>query len=223
MLDFAQARRNMVDSQVRTFDVTSIPILAAMDEVPRERFVPEGRESLAYIDLDVPVSDGIPGVEPRFMLKPMFLGRMVQALDLDPGARVLDVGGGLGYSAAVLSRAGAAVTLLESSEGLAEAARARLQAAGFPEVRVVSGPSEAGDPEGGSYDGILVNGLVEVRPQGLLDQLADGGRLICVEQTGRAGRATLYTRSGEAVGSRSVFDAGARLLKGFQAERGFVF
>ena len=85
MLDFAQARRAMVDSQLRTYDVFAIPVLAAMEAVPRERFVPVGRESLAYIDQDIPVLDGLPGGERRFMLKPMVLGRMLQALAIEPG------------------------------------------------------------------------------------------------------------------------------------------
>src|SRR5918995_1381193 len=120
MLDFAQARRAMVDSQLRTFDVFDIPVLAAMEAVPRERFVPAGRESLAYIDQDIPVSDGIAGVERRFMLKPMVLGRMLQALDIEAGVKALDVACGLGYSSAVLAQLGAKVVALESVEPLAQ-------------------------------------------------------------------------------------------------------
>ena len=114
MLDFAQARRMMVDSQVRTFDVNDLAVLAAFDEVPREGFVPAGRESLAYMDQNLPVSDGDGPGERRFMLAPMVLARMIQALELAPGQRVLDIGGGLGYSAAVLLRLGCSVIALET-------------------------------------------------------------------------------------------------------------
>jgi protein-L-isoaspartate(D-aspartate) O-methyltransferase len=223
MLDFAQARRAMLDSQLRTFDVFDIPVLAAMEAVPRERFVPPGRESLAYIDQDIPVSDGIAGAERRFMLKPMVLGRMIQALEVEAGARALDVASGLGYSAAVLARLGAHVVALESTEAAAQAARQRLASVGIENVAVVSGPLDQGYPHGAPYDIVLVNGLIEVRPQRLLNQLADGGRLACVERRGRAGRAVLYVRSGDAFGSRAIFDAGAPELPAFKADPGFVF
>ena len=223
MPDFALARRMMVDSQVRTFDVHALPVLAAMDAVPRERFVPAGRESLAYMDQDVPVSDGIAGAERRFMLKPMVVGRLLQALDLRKGEKALDVAAGLGYSAALLARLGAEVTALESSEEGAAAARERLMALGIAGVRTAAGPLDRGWPDAAPYDVILVNGLLEVRPQGLLGQLAEGGRLGCIERRGKAGRAVIYVRSGDAFGSRAIFDAGAPVLPAFRAEPGFVF
>ena len=222
MQDFALARRMMVDGQVRTFDVHALPVLAAMDAVPRERFVPAGRESLAYMDQDVPVSDGI-DAERRFMLKPMVLGRLLQALDVKKGEKALDVAGGLGYSAALLARLGAEVTALESSEEAATAARERLTALGVAGVTTVAGPLERGWPDAAPFDVILVNGLLEVRPEALLEQLADGGRLGCIERRGKAGRAVIYVRSGDAVGSRAIFDAGAPALSVFKDEPGFVF
>ncbi|HEX8663946.1 MAG TPA: protein-L-isoaspartate O-methyltransferase [Beijerinckiaceae bacterium] len=223
MQDFALARRMMVDGQVRTFDVHALPVLAAMDAVPRERFVSPGRESLAYSDQDLPVSDGIAGAERRFMLKPMFIGRLLQALDVRRGEKALDVACGLGYSAALLAHLGATVAALESSEALAAAARERLAALGIAGVTTVTGPLDKGWPDGAPYDVILVNGLLEVRPKKLLDQLADGGRLGCIERRGKAGRAVIYVRTGDAVGSRAIFDAGASVLPAFRAEPGFVF
>ena len=223
MQDFALARRMMVDGQVRTFDMHALPVLAAMDAVPRERFVPQERQNLAYIDQDLPVSDGVAGAERRFMLKPMFIGRLLQALDVQKGEKALDVAGGLGYSAALLAHLGATVTALESGEALAAAARERLATAGVAGVRTVAGPLDRGWPDGAPYDVILVNGLLEVRPQRLLDQLADGGRLGCIERRGKAGRAVIYVRTGDVVGSRSIFDAGAAVLPAFKAEPGFVF
>ena len=219
-MDFAQARRMMVDSQLRTFDVNDIPLLDAMGDIARERFVLPGRESLAYIDQDLPVSSG---GERRFMLAPMVLARMIQALEIEPGMRVLDVAPGLGYSSAVLARLGATVTALESHEALAAAARERLEAAGVAGVTVVAGPLDQGCAADAPYDAILVNGAVEVRPEALLQQLSTSGRLVCIQGRGRAAKATLYVRAGQAFGMRSVFDAAAPPLAEFQAELGFVF
>jgi protein-L-isoaspartate(D-aspartate) O-methyltransferase len=220
MIDFAQARRMMVDSQLRTFDVNDIPLLDAMQTVPRERFVMPGRENLAYIDQDLLLCEE---PERRFMLSPMILGRLIQALEIESGMKVLDVASGFGYSAAVLAELGARVTALESVESLAAAARERLAAAGAASVEVVPGPLDQGWKANAPYDAVLVNGAIEVRPDGLLGQLAEGGRLACVQGRGRSAKATLYVRAGEAYGQRSVFDAAAPLLPQFRAEQGFVF
>ncbi|EIM24734.1 protein-L-isoaspartate O-methyltransferase family protein [Microvirga lotononidis] len=220
MVDFTQARRMMVDGQLRTFDVNDMSLLDAMDSVPRELFVLPGRESLAYIDQDILVSDG---GESRYMLSPMILGRMIQALAIDAGDKVLDVAGGRGYSAAVLRELGAQVTALETDEDLAAAARQCLKASGAGDVAVVTGPLDQGHAAAGPYDAILVNGAVEVRPEGLLRQLAEGGRLVCVKGRGRAARATVYVRSGDAIGERSLFEAAAPLLGSFVQTPGFTF
>ena len=222
MLDFVKARRMMVDSQLRTFDVNDLAVLAAFDEVPRERFVPPGREGLAYMDQDLPVAEGVNGAERRFMLSPMVLARMIQALDLSPGDNVLDVASGLGYSSAVLARLGCSVVALEADEHLAAQLRQGL-AAGAVKALVGMGPLEQGYPDAAPYDAILINGAVETRPEALLRQLADHGRLACVEGRGRSARATLTVRSGGAFGSRPLFDAAAPPLAAFRAEPGFVF
>jgi protein-L-isoaspartate(D-aspartate) O-methyltransferase len=223
MLDFAAARRMMVDGQLRTFDIHDLPVLAAFDAVPRERFVPAGREGLAYIDQDILVSEGLQTGERRYALAPMILARMIEALAVAPGAKALDVACGLGYSCAVLARLGAAVVALEADEALATEARRRLAEANVSGVRVVAGPLERGYAAAGPYDVILVNGAVEVRPEALLRQLADGGRLVCVRGRGRAAEATLYVRAGDAFGARPLFDAAAPVLAAFRAESGFVF
>ncbi|WP_262032110.1 protein-L-isoaspartate O-methyltransferase family protein [Microvirga sp. Mcv34] len=220
MVDFTQARRMMVDGQLRTFDVNDMSLLDAMDSVPRELFVLPGRESLAYIDQDILVSDG---AESRYMLSPMILGRMIQALAIDAGDKVLDVAGGRGYSSAVLRELGAQVTAVESDEELAAAARQCLAACGAGDVAVVSGPLDQGYAANAPYDAILVNGAVEVRPEPLLRQLAESGRLVCVKGRGRAARATIYVRSGDAIGERSLFEAAAPLLGSFVQAPGFTF
>ncbi len=220
MVDFTLARRIMVDGQLRTFDVNDIPLLDAMDTVPRERFVLPGREDLAYMDQHILVSDGS---ERRFMLSPMILGRLIQALGIEAGDKVLDVAAGRGYASAVFAELGARVTALESDEALAAAARQSLAAAGFADVAVQTGPLEQGSAGNAPYDAILINGAVETRPEELLRQLAEGGRLVCVKGQGRAARATLHVRTGDAFGERSLFDAAAPLLAPFTLKPSFTF
>ena len=223
MLDFAQARRHMVENQLRTFDVNDLRVLAAFESVPRELFVPAGREGLAYIDQDLPVSDGLAVLERRSMLAPMVLARMIQALNLDRGDKVLDVACGLGYSSAIMARLGASVVALESSPVLVEAARERLATVGAEGVVLAQGLLEEGCREAAPFDAILVNGSINSRPDVLLGQLAEGGRLVAVRGRGRAGSAVLFVRAGEAFGSRSLFDAVAPVLDAFREEPGFVF
>jgi protein-L-isoaspartate(D-aspartate) O-methyltransferase len=220
MVDFSQARRMMVDSQLRTFDVNDIPVLDAMGLVEREKFVLPGREELAYIDQDILISDG---ATRRYMLSPMNLGRLIQALGVDAGEKALDVAAGRGYASAVLSELGAQVTALESDDALAVEARNSLAAAGAGSVDVVVGPLDQGYAKNAPYDLILINGSVDVRPDALLQQLAEGGRLVCVKGRGRAARATLYVRSGDAFGERALFDAAAPMLAPFVQEPGFTF
>lgn len=217
MLDYAQARRLMVDCQLRTFDVNDNAVLDAFDSVPRERFVPQGREGFAYIDQTLRF--GGTAAEARCLPAPMVLARMIQALALKPGARALDVAGGYGYAAALMARLGVAATVLEPVAELAAGARERLAG----EAEVVEGALEAGHPAGAPYDAVLINGRIEVRPQTLLDQLADGGRLVCVFGLERAAKATLFVRAGDAFGSRPIFDAALPALAAFAEETGFSF
>lgn len=217
MIDYAQARRMMVDCQLRTFDVNDNAVLDAFDTVPRETFVPKGREPFAYIDQTLNLA-GANG-EARCLPAPMVLARLIQALKIRPGASALDVGSGTGYAAAVMAELGADVTALESVPDFAEAVRTKLGTA----ARVFEGPLEAGAPKQAPFDVILINGRVEVRPQALLDQLKDDGRLACVFGPHRNAKATLFVRAGDAFGSRPLFDASLPLLDAFAAEVGFAF
>ncbi|MBF9234100.1 protein-L-isoaspartate O-methyltransferase family protein [Microvirga alba] len=220
MVDFTQARRMMVDSQLRTFDVNDIALLDAMGVVPRERFVLPGREELAYIDQDIPVSEG---ADRRFMISPMIEARLIQALEIEAGDKVLDVAGGRGYSSAVLSKLGAQVTALESDEALAAAAKANLASVNADQVIVKVGPLDQGCAENAPFNAILINGAVDVRPDHLLRQLQEGGKLVCVQGRGRAAKATLYVRSGDTFGERGLFDAAAPVLSAFQNKPSFIF
>jgi protein-L-isoaspartate(D-aspartate) O-methyltransferase len=218
-MDYARARRTMVDNQIRTFDVQDHEVLAAMSAVPRELFVPTGRQALAYTDQVLTVG---PAGAQRALLVPMVLARMLQAVELRPGERVLDVGGGTGYGAAVAARvARQPVRAIEDSEALVSAAKAALRLAEAP-VEVVQADLSAGLPLMGPFEVIIVHGAMEVEPQGLLDQLSDGGRLVGIRGRGRAGRAVVYTRAGSAFGMRAVFDAFAPTLPAFREAPAFV-
>jgi protein-L-isoaspartate(D-aspartate) O-methyltransferase len=221
MIDFAAARRMMVDGQVRTADVTDPRLIAAMLELPRERFFPEDRVSLAYLDLDVAVSE--PDLPVRHLLKPMVLGKLMQVAEVAETDRVLDVGCATGYSTALLSHLAASVVGLEEDEILAKQATEALAELGIANAKVVVGPLSRGCPVEGPFDLILLQGLIEIVPTALLDQLTDGGRLACVLGRGPAAKAMLYRRIDGNVSGRAVFDAAAAPLPGFSKPAEFVF
>lgn len=222
MVDFAKARATMVDCQIRTVDVTDYDVLDAFAAVPRERFVPEAMKPFAYIDEDILVS--APGEPARYVMEPGPLARLVQLADILPTDRVLDIGSTTGYSAAILSRLASSVVALESSEALAETARAALAAEGVANVTVVVGPLEAGYAASAPYDVILIEGSVEFIPDAIFAQLAEGGRIIAVVgANGLAAKATVHTRSGHSTSGRPVFNTHVRPLPGFARPKVFVF
>ncbi len=220
MIDFAQARRTMVDGQVRVNDVTDPAIIAAMLEVPRERFVPEARAGLAYIDEDICVQEGSGDRAARYLMEPMVLARLLQALELTPDSTVLDVGCATGYSSAVLARIAGRVMALEEDAALAGSARKLLIE---PNIELASGKARAGWPAGSPYDAILVGGSIEEVPAELTGQLKDGGRLAAVIRKDSAARAMLYVRTGGHISARRLFDAAIPPLPGFEAPKAFVF
>ncbi len=220
MFDFAAARRMMVDCQVRTSDVTDQRIIAAMQDLPRERFVPERNASLAYLDLDVAVTSGTPA---RRLLKPMVLAKLVHAAEIGPQDRVLDVACATGYSTALLARLARNVVALEEDVTLARHARENLAAVGAVNAEVVSGALPDGWPAGAPYDVIFVNGAAEVVPDRLLRQLAPGGRLVGVVGRAPASKAVLYLASGGQASALPIFDAAAPPLPGFAEPPAFVF
>ncbi len=222
MVDFQTARRAMVDSQVRPSDVTSLELIAAMLAVPREAFVPDHLAALAYLDRDLPFEAG--GKEPpRFLMKPMVLARLIQAADPRPQDRVLVIGAGTGYSAAVLGRLAGAVTALEENETIAAFARAVVAKQAIANVNVVVGPLTQGWPSAGPYDVILIDGGVDAVPHGVFGQLADGGRLVTVLSGGPVGDATIYQADRGEVSGRALFDAKVPVLPGFTKAAAFVF
>jgi protein-L-isoaspartate(D-aspartate) O-methyltransferase len=217
MIDFAQARRMMVDGQVRPADVTDRDLLAALLELPRERFVPAELAGVAYLDRDVAIDPK------RAILKPMVLARMIQAAQLGRGERTLDVAGGTGYSAAILARLAASVVALEDDATRTGRCNEILKGLGLANVTPVTGPLDAGWPASAPYDVILVNGAVEVEPHGLFAQLNEGGRLICIFGAGPDGKAMLFRKDRGEIGSRALFDAAAPVLRSFIRAPAFTF
>jgi protein-L-isoaspartate(D-aspartate) O-methyltransferase len=201
--------------------VTDPRLLAAMLDVPRERFFPEDKVSLAYLDLDVAVNET--GLPVRRLLKPMVLAKLIQAAGLGETDHVLDVGCATGYSTAVLARLAHSVVGLEEEASLARQASAMLAEAGTANAKVVAGALASGCPAEGPYDLILLEGATEAVPTTLLDQLKSGGRLACVLGRGQPGKAMIYRRTRGDLSGRAVFDAAAPLLPGFAKPQEFVF
>ncbi|HET9903228.1 MAG TPA: protein-L-isoaspartate O-methyltransferase [Xanthobacteraceae bacterium] len=214
---FALARRNMVDGQLRTNDVTDPRLIAAFQDIPRERFVPSDKVPLAYLDCDLEVGPG------RYLLKPLVLAKLIEIATVRPGDRALDIACATGYSTAVLARLAAQVIAVEEEPSLAQAARANLSALKAANARVHDGALAQGAPQHGPFDVIVINGAVEFVPDSLSAQLAEGGRLVCVVRQGPVGRGMLFQASAGHVSGRSVFDSAAPLLPGFQRAAAFVF
>ncbi len=217
MIDVAAARGTLVDSQVRTADVTRYPIIDAMLNVPREDYVPAAMRSIAYLGEDMPLAPG------RVLLDPRVFAKLLDAADVGPRDLVLDVGCGLGYSTAVIARMAEAVVALEEDEAMAAEAQATLAAQGVDNAVLETAPLAGGVPAHGPYDAIVVEGAVEDMPRALEDQLKAGGRLVAIFVEGAVGQARLGLRTEHGMAWRRVFDAMAPVLPGFAAAKAFEF
>jgi protein-L-isoaspartate(D-aspartate) O-methyltransferase len=210
-MDFAQARRAMVDSQLRPQAVTDPLVVAAMASVPREAFVPSSSAAIAYIDRVVPLVNG------RGLSPGASLGRMLTELRCRAGERALVVGAGSGYSSAVLAEMGLDVVAVESDLALFDQLRA------VEGITALTGPLEEGAADRGPFDIILVDGQVEQLPDSLVDQLKAGGRLAAGLLEGGVPRLVVGTRSVHGFGLKSVADASMAPLPGFARPAVFTF
>ncbi len=221
----AQTRRTMVDCQLRTFDITDLAVLDAFEAIPREAFVGDMHGPVAYSDAMLRVRAG---AAERVLLTPMVLGRLLQGAAVRRGDRALDVGGGFGYSAAILAAMGASVVALEDDPGLSSGAAEALARCGAAGVSAATGPLDAGWAQNAPYNVILINGAVETDFAALFDQLAPRGRLVAVTrapgQSGLATKAMRFERlEGHVRGEKWLFDAAAETLPAFRRKPGFVF
>jgi protein-L-isoaspartate(D-aspartate) O-methyltransferase len=216
------ARQKMVDGQIRTQDVTDMRILEAMLAIPREDFLPESQRALAYLDLDLPLSGTAAG-SPRYLIQPVVIARLLQALELASDDKVLVLGCGPGYTAALTARLAGKVIALECDPTLAAMARKNISALGFDNVTVESGPLADGLAGDAPYDAIVFDGATDVVPDALYRQLADGGRLAGVFATSEPPRATLVTRAQDDFGMRVLFDISTPVLPGMERRPEFVF
>ena len=211
---FEHMRRAMIASQLRTTGTNDPGVLAALGEVPRERFVPKDKLPLAYADALVPLKPG------RHLNNPMALGRLLTEARPEKGDRALVIGAATGYAAAVLSRMIGRVVAVEEDPDLVTAAREALK--GY-DVTLIEGPMAEGHAAGAPYNLILIDGAVEYVPNALIDQLADGGRLAAGMIDRGVTRLSIGRKAGQGFGMAAFSDAAAAVLPGFARPKAFTF
>lgn len=217
-MEFALARRNMVESQLRTNKVTEPALLDALHTVPRERFVPTAKRPQAYLDEHVQIAAD------RWLLPPMPIARMIQEVWPQASDNALVIGAGMGYSAALLGRVCQSVFAVESDSELVEEMGKALTELAVDNVVAIEAPLVEGYAKEGPYDVILIAGGVDQVPDTLLNQLGEGGRLVAiVGDSDGIGRATLFGKRNGVVSPRVLFDANVKQLPGFQKAPAFEF
>ncbi len=218
MVDFTQARKNMVDCQLRTNKIVDNTLIDAFLSVPRELFVEPNHQAVAYTDVDVSVGCT------RKLLAPMVVAQLIQSLQAQPNDVALDVGCATGYSSAILAKLVGTVVALESDKELAAKANSNFTNLAVDNAAVVEGSLNEGYATQGPYDIICVEGAISEIPTRLTDQLAEGGRLCAVIDKGQGtGQAVLVVKKGNTVSKRVLFDSTVSTLPGFEVEKGFVF
>ncbi|MDP3265112.1 MAG: protein-L-isoaspartate O-methyltransferase [Tabrizicola sp.] len=216
MSEFATRRVMMVDTQVRPSDVTKFPIIEAMLSVPREAYVPGDKREAAYVGENLDIGGG------RVVLEARTLAKMLDALDIQPTEMVLDIGCGLGYSAAVIARLADAVVAVEEDPALAAEAQRLLSVEGVDNAAVMTGPLVNGAPKHAPYDVITVQGGVDRVPDALLAQLKDGGRIAALFMDDGVGTVKVGYKIDGKMTWRPLFNASAPVLDGFAVQRGFA-
>jgi protein-L-isoaspartate(D-aspartate) O-methyltransferase len=197
---FATARLAMVESQIRKRGVSSLRVLEAMECVPRHEFVPEKFRDYAYADKPLPIGEG------QTISQPYVVAAMTEALELSGAERVLEIGTGSGYQAAVLSRLAREVITVESRTPLALAAQERLMNLGYANVHVHNGDGSAGFPDAAPYDAILVTAGAPEIPQAFASQLREGGRIVIPVGDAENQKLVKARKEGGDLKSRSLFD-----------------
>lgn len=216
MSDFAERRTTMVDTQIRPSDVTKFPIIDAMLSVPREQFVPVEKRETAYVGDHIDLGGG------RSLLDPRVFAKMLEAANIQRSELVLDIGAGLGYSAAVFAHLTDAVIALEDDAGRVQEAERALAEAGVDNVAMLEGVLAEGAPKHGPYDVIFIEGAVQSVPEAISDQLSEGGRIVAIFADGALGAVRVGYRIDGEMTWRFAFNASAPLLDGFEAAKEFA-
>ena len=221
-MNVEQARFNMIEQQIRPWDVLEPSVLGLLARVRREDFVPDAHQALAFVDTQVPLIEGSP--QGTCMLEPRVEARMLQELRLQPNDRVLEVGTGSGFMACLLAGLAGDVTSLEIRAELAAQARENLRQAGVDNARVLQADGSTGHAQGGPFDAIVLSGSVAEVPAALLQQLKVGGRLLAIVGQQPIMRARLLTRAAEQAFSHvDLFDTVAPRLLNFPEPSRFKF
>lgn len=218
-MNFETARENMVKGQLSPNKVTHNALKARFADVPRELFVPPAMQGVAYADDEVEIGEG------RFLMAPMVLARLIQALDVQAHHKVLVVAGSTGYSAAILAPLAGQVTLVEEQRVFTDVAQKALSDIGLEDVQVVSGKPELGAAKQAPFDRILLDAPAQEVPQKLFEQLAAGGRIACIVE-GKDGvpEATILSKPSRTVMAEALFETGVRaFLPNFNKQEKFVF
>ena len=227
-MNLETARFNMIEQQIRPWEVLDAAVLSLLGSVRREDFVPPAMRALAFVDTQVPLlSHAGDASEGPHMLEPRVEARLLQELKVQRHEKVLEIGAGSGFMAALLAHRAQQVTTLECVPALAQMARENLRRNGLLNVQVVE-VSPAGGAQGrpadAPFDVILLSGSVAEVPRQLLEQLKVGGRLAAIVGGQPVMRATLFTREAESTWTqREVFDTVAPRLRGFAEKSGFQF
>ena len=216
-MDFAAARHNMVESQIKPNRVTDTLVMDALAELPREKFVPKALQGIAYVDEAIDIGGG------RHLMETWVLARLLQTAEVQTDDIALIIGCGSGYEAAVMAYIANTVVALESDENMATQANGTLSELSIDTVAVVNGGLVQGYSRQAPYDVIFINGAVPEIPERLSSQLAEGGRLVAIVGEGAYGKGTLVTRYNDVITSRVVFDAGTPTLPEFEQDSHFSF
>ena len=217
-MDYLTARRNMVESQIRTNRITHQGIIKGFEEVPREMFVPDYLATVAYIDEKLMVSKG------RYLLEPMVLAMLLQAAKIKNEDVVLEIGCGTGYSTAIISRLAGTVVAVEEDKALANLATENLVELGVDNAAIMTNPLINGYNKQQPYNVIVFSGSVTSIPQNIVEQVADNGRIVAVvNKNDSLGKGVLITKFGSSVSTEEIFDAWTPYLPGFERLPSFRF
>ncbi|MDA9734328.1 protein-L-isoaspartate O-methyltransferase [SAR116 cluster bacterium] len=218
-MDFKIARKNMVENQIRANKVTSLNVIEAFLDVPREKFVPDALQEISYVDEDIQLSRN------RFMMKPMILARLFQSLNLKGNENILHVGSNSGYGSAILSRMCSSVISLESDKKLFETSIHTFSNMGFDNVVPLHGSMENGVEKEAPFDIIFIEGSIETEPKSLFGQLNENGKLIAIIRPAniKIGKAKLFFKISNEIGLENLFDAQVSKLSIFKSKTKFSF